>query len=100
MAIETLEQQSVVKVVAPGGNHDMAIRWDFPLTFWQAHFSNEKEKATILASASHTVAERRGIGGYVEASIKLESFLRVPCLPRLEARRCRDLRRTALADAL
>ena len=60
----------------------------------------EKEKAAILASASHTVAERRGIGGYVEASIKLESFLRVPRLPRLEARRCRDLRRTALAEAL
>ena len=36
--------------------------------FWQAHFSKEKEKAAILASASHTVAERRGIGGYVEAS--------------------------------
>ena len=30
--------------------------------------SKEKEKATILANASHTVAERRGIGGYVEAS--------------------------------
>ena len=28
----------------------------------------EKEKATILASAKITVAERRGIGGYVEAS--------------------------------
>ena len=37
-------------------------------TFWQAPFSKEKEKAAILASASHTVAERRGIGGYVEAS--------------------------------
>ena len=28
----------------------------------------EKEEAIILANASHTVAERRGIGGYVEAS--------------------------------
>ena len=28
----------------------------------------ENEKATILASASITVAESRGIGGYVEAS--------------------------------
>ena len=42
--------------------------------FWQAHFSKEKEKAAILASASHTVAERRGIGGYVETSNTTNAF--------------------------
>ena len=34
----------------------------------------KKEKATILASATHAVAERRGIGGYVETSNTTNAF--------------------------
>ena len=44
--------------------------------------AKEKEKATILASASHTVAERLGINGYAWASNKTSprSFIWAACV--------------------